>query len=178
MRNVSRDKLYEQVWSRPMTKVAAEYGVTSTALKKTCDRHKIPTPERGYWAKLERRKPVRKVPLPKLADTRLAQIRILGGAEDRIPEEVRQAKARARHRLEELVASVPNTASVATEAHAAEVAVLSATRRAIYKARPDEEGFVAARGRGVVPLNVALPSIERGLQVLSRFLALAETQGF
>ncbi|RWD31310.1 MAG: hypothetical protein EOS22_04615 [Mesorhizobium sp.] len=161
-----------------MTKVATEYGVTGTALKKTCDRHKIPTPERGYWAKLEHGKPVRKVPLPKLADTRLAQIRILGGAGERLPEEVRQAKAMARRRLEKLAASVPNLASVATEAHAVEAAVLNATRRAIYKARPDEEGFVAARGRGVVALKIALPSIERGLQVLSRFLALAETQGF
>ncbi|TIV73129.1 MAG: hypothetical protein E5V89_01870 [Mesorhizobium sp.] len=161
-----------------MTKVAAEYGVTSTALKKTCDRHKIPTPERGYWAKLEHGKPVRKAPLPKLADTRLAQIRIVGGVEERLPEEVRQAKARARHRLEELAASVPNAASAPAETHAVEAAVLNATRRAIYKARPDGEGFVAARGRGVVPLKIALPSIERGLQVLSRFLVLAETQGF
>ncbi|WP_210235803.1 hypothetical protein, partial [Mesorhizobium sp. M1C.F.Ca.ET.204.01.1.1] len=125
--------------------------------------------ERGYWAKLEHGKPVRKVPLPKLADTRLAQIRILGGVEERLPEEVRQAKARARHRLEELAASVPDDASVATETHAVEAAVLNATRRAIYKARPDGEGFVEARGRGVVPLKIALPSIERGLQVLSQF---------
>ncbi|RUW85305.1 hypothetical protein [Mesorhizobium sp. M1E.F.Ca.ET.063.01.1.1] len=161
-----------------MTKVAAEYGVTGTALKKTCDRHKIPTPERGYWAKLQHGKPVRKMPLPRLADTHLSQICILGGVEERLPEEVRQAKARVRHRLEELAASVPNAASAASETHAAEAAVLNATRRAIYKARPDEEGFVAARGRGVVPLKIAPPSIERGLQVLSRFLVLAETQGF
>ena len=60
MRTVSREQLYEQVWSKPMTKVAAEYGVTSTALKKACDRHQIPTPERGYWAKREHGKPVRK----------------------------------------------------------------------------------------------------------------------
>ncbi|RWC36154.1 MAG: hypothetical protein EOS70_06940 [Mesorhizobium sp.] len=59
-----------------------------------------------------------------------------------------------------------------------EAAILNATRRAIYKVRPDGEGFVEARGRGVVPLKIALPSIERGLQALSRFLVLAETQGF
>ena len=64
MGTVSRDELYEQVWSRPMTKVAAEYGVTGTALKKTCDRHEIPTPERGYWSRLEHGKAVRKNPYP------------------------------------------------------------------------------------------------------------------
>lgn len=55
---ISRDKLYEEVWSRPMAAVAREYGVTSTALKKTCVRHGIPTPEQGYWAKLKYGKPV------------------------------------------------------------------------------------------------------------------------
>ena len=62
-----------------MTKVAAEYGVTSTALKKTCNLHKIPTPERGYWAKLERHKPVGRASLPKLTDTRLDRVHINGG---------------------------------------------------------------------------------------------------
>jgi hypothetical protein len=47
-----------------MMKVAAEYGVTGTALKKTCDRHEIPTPERGYWSRLEHGKAVRKNPYP------------------------------------------------------------------------------------------------------------------
>jgi hypothetical protein len=64
---ISREELYQQIWSRPMTKVAAEYGVTSTALKKTCNRHKIPTPGRGYWAKCEHNKPVHQVSLPKLS---------------------------------------------------------------------------------------------------------------
>ena len=44
MQVVSREELYEQVWAEPMTKVAAKYGITGTALKKTCDRHDIPTP--------------------------------------------------------------------------------------------------------------------------------------
>ena len=41
VRIVSREELYEQVWAKPMTKVTAEYGVTGTALKKTCDRHTV-----------------------------------------------------------------------------------------------------------------------------------------
>ncbi|WFU58327.1 hypothetical protein QA639_12840 [Bradyrhizobium pachyrhizi] len=76
---VSRDELYEQVWSRPVTRVAADYGVTSTALKKTCKRHKIPTPKRGYWATLEHRKPAPKTTLPKLNDTRLEAMKKRSG---------------------------------------------------------------------------------------------------
>lgn len=63
MHTVSREKLYEQVWERPLMKVAVDNNITGTALKKICNRHEIPTPERGYWAKLEYGKPVQHPPL-------------------------------------------------------------------------------------------------------------------
>lgn len=50
MHVLSRQQLFDMAWARPRTKVAADLGVTSTALKKTCRRHNIPTPSRGYWA--------------------------------------------------------------------------------------------------------------------------------
>lgn len=33
--------------------LSAPFGITDVALKKTCARAGIPTPERGYWAKKE-----------------------------------------------------------------------------------------------------------------------------
>jgi hypothetical protein len=35
-----------------MTKVAADLGVSDVAVKKICDKHRIPVPGRGYWAKI------------------------------------------------------------------------------------------------------------------------------
>ena len=46
-----RQKLYEQVWSQPIGKLAPEYGVSDVALAKTCRKLQIPLPGRGYWAK-------------------------------------------------------------------------------------------------------------------------------
>jgi hypothetical protein len=34
-----------------MTKVAADLQISDVALKKTCDRHCVPAPPRGYWAR-------------------------------------------------------------------------------------------------------------------------------
>ncbi len=95
LKTVSREELYEQVWSKPMTKVAADYGVTGTALKKTCDRHRIPTPERGYWAKLEHGKRVQKQPLPPMAERHLAVVRIAGSSEQHLSPKVREAKGKS-----------------------------------------------------------------------------------
>lgn len=158
-----------------MTKVAAEYGVTSTALKKTCNRHKIPTPERGYWAKLEHDKPVRRASLPKLTDARLDQVRISGTSAPDLPEQVSKAGTEARERLTKV--SQPAAAG-ATDFVVAEPPSLAATRRAISKARPDASGFTSAQGRGIVSLKIAPASADRSLQLLARLFALADTEGY
>src|SRR5260221_5267187 len=48
--SVPREKLYEEVWAEPMTKVAERYGVSSSYLAQICSRLNVPRPSRGYWA--------------------------------------------------------------------------------------------------------------------------------
>lgn len=178
MKTVSREELYEQVWSRPMTKVAADYGVTGTALKKTCDRHHIPTPERGYWAKLEYGKRVTMEALPPLTEPNLATVRTSGSLEQHLSPSVREAKEKARDRFHKHAAAKPLLVPASEPTLSiVEPPCLAATRRTISKARPDDQGFAAARSKGIVPLKIAPASIERGLRILSQLFALAETQG-
>lgn len=61
---VTREKLYEEVWAEPMTKVAPRYGVSSSFLARVCDRLNVPTPQRGYWAQLQVGKAPSRPPLP------------------------------------------------------------------------------------------------------------------
>ncbi|WP_216327470.1 hypothetical protein [Deinococcus aestuarii] len=61
----SREELYDLVWSKPAEEVAADLGITGTALTKACARRNIPKPPRGYWARLRAGQPVKRVPLPK-----------------------------------------------------------------------------------------------------------------
>jgi hypothetical protein len=65
---VSRQALYDQVWSTPMTKLAKNYGISDVALAKTCKRLDIPYPECGYWRKKETGKPVKQLALPRNQD--------------------------------------------------------------------------------------------------------------
>lgn len=62
-KKLERDSLFAEVWARPMTKVARDYGISDVALKKICKRMEIPTPPRGYW---RRRELGYKVPIPRL----------------------------------------------------------------------------------------------------------------
>ena len=47
MRTISRQALFDDVWTRPLTKIAPELGISDVALRKICDRHNIPSPGRG-----------------------------------------------------------------------------------------------------------------------------------
>jgi len=62
-RRVFRDELYDLVWTTPMNRLAATFGISGNGLAKICDRLSIPYPPRGYWAKLQAGKPVAKVKL-------------------------------------------------------------------------------------------------------------------
>lgn len=55
----SDEELHKLLWERPATKVAEELGVSSVAVKKRCKLRSIPTPPRGYWAKLLKVSPSR-----------------------------------------------------------------------------------------------------------------------
>ncbi len=61
---VSREELYQLVWSKPMIKVAEQLGVSGSYMARVCTLLNVPRPERGYWAKLAVEKAPTKTPLP------------------------------------------------------------------------------------------------------------------
>lgn len=60
----TRAQLHELVWSKPMQKLAAEFGLSDVGLAKACRKANIPVPERGYWARRTAGKPTIIVTLP------------------------------------------------------------------------------------------------------------------
>lgn len=61
-----REKLYEEVWTEPVSKVAERYGVSDVAIAKTCRKMHIPVPGRGYWNKVNTGQKLKKTSLPKV----------------------------------------------------------------------------------------------------------------
>lgn len=49
---VTREELYELVWSTPMIKIAEKFEVSVSYMARVCYVLRVPRPERGYWAKL------------------------------------------------------------------------------------------------------------------------------
>jgi len=50
LRTITRRALYKLVWSKPLSSIAADFGISRNGIAKICDRLLIPYPGRGYWA--------------------------------------------------------------------------------------------------------------------------------
>ncbi|KAA0675822.1 hypothetical protein [Roseomonas genomospecies 6] len=61
---ISREELYQLVWSKPMTRVADQFAVSGTYMARVCALLNVPRPVRGYWAKLAVGKAPPPEPLP------------------------------------------------------------------------------------------------------------------
>lgn len=73
---LKRERLYELVWTVPMSRLCRDLDISDRGLAKLCARVNIPVPPRGYWAKLQFGKPVTKPPLGPLPDGRWEWIAI------------------------------------------------------------------------------------------------------
>lgn len=82
-RTLTRQEMYDLVWSKPMTQLALEFDISDVGLRKICKAAKVPTPGIGYWAKLANGKAVAKMELPTLYPFQSQLVYIGGGSPNR-----------------------------------------------------------------------------------------------
>ena len=62
---LSRQQLYDLVWSEPLSRLAKKYCISDNGLRKMCKSMNIPLPSNGYWKKIKHGKSINKDKLPK-----------------------------------------------------------------------------------------------------------------
>jgi AcrR family transcriptional regulator len=87
---ITRNELYQRVWSKPLSAVAKDIGVSGNALAKICNRLLVPYPSRGYWSKAHVGKAPDRPPLPPAPEIQAKRVTISA---------VRAGSRRARTRL-------------------------------------------------------------------------------
>lgn len=95
---LSRDELYEMVWTKSVQDLARDFGISGRGLSKICARLNVPVPPRGYWAKRAagKRAIKYKLPAPK-SDTPLNVTISPTSEPELLPDRVVNAVAEARH---------------------------------------------------------------------------------
>ena len=172
--NLTRAQLYELVWSKPMTHIAKEFGMSDVAVRKHCVNHDIPTPPVGYWAKLAHGKTVRRPPLPtkhRSADepVRLVMRTVLPRSEE---SEAAMLEAEARQgALKELLV-VPDAQP--DRSHK----LTRALRTALRGTKVDASGFVILTGSDLPEIRIGRKSVDRLLRILDVLFSAAESLSY
>ena len=52
LKDLSRQELYDLIWSTPVANVAADFGVSEVTVKNHTNNRRIPRPTRRYWSKI------------------------------------------------------------------------------------------------------------------------------
>ena len=65
---ITRDALYERVWTTPVTRLAQKFGLPYAELVKICNRLDVPRPSSAYWSNLSLGRSVEKTALPSLRE--------------------------------------------------------------------------------------------------------------
>lgn len=174
---LTRQELYDLVWSIPIIKLAESFGISDVGLSKICDRHRVPTPPRGYWAKKGSGKKVKQTIFVQIDDPLLDRIEI-ESTHDKMPEPVR-AVVEAR-RAERKISSEPKPEAMSPPAvepvkdpHPA----IRATALALRKGKPSTLGVVEAVGPGLCGISIGTKSVERIIALLDGLASTCESRG-
>lgn len=160
-----------------MSRLAQDLGISDVGLKKVCNRHRVPTPGRGYWAQLEAGKNPKKVLFTEVSDAALNRIEIRPGLID-LPEPVRQvieAQKAERKLAATRLQPAPKSASTyepVTNIHP----TVRPTVQALRRCKPSDAS-AAAFGDGLCGVTVGKESIERTAYILDRLARALETNG-
>ncbi|MBA4234074.1 MAG: hypothetical protein C0465_26230, partial [Ralstonia sp.] len=164
----SRREFYELVWSKPMTHLAKELGVSDVALHKVCRKHAIPNPPAGWWAKKAAGKKVQQIMLPeKAGDDRAGVITIR-------PVTVAEWQALAAASAEKITTNTKGDVEPVQPKPSAKV---RATLAALRQAKPNFQGLTESKEPGLIQCSVAKNSIPRLANILPQLEAMAKIQG-
>jgi len=182
-RTLTREELHDLVWSTPILKLAEEFGLSDRGFAKICARHLVPTPPRGYWAKVEAGQPVKKTPLRSVENKALHTVHI-GASKAHLSDSVLAAlaaakaerKRQAEERKQQISIAKANAPTLEPlvidqpiqDCHKSVAPIVKQLR----KAKPDGDGVISVKG-----VCVHERTRERAIGILHHLAATTEADG-
>ena len=169
---MSREELYNKVWTAPISTLAKKYGLSDVGLSKLCKRHLIPLPGRGYWAKKTHGKLLPKRPkLPNIKDPYGNLSYIYISSHTRNASDIPM--------IDEITAfekADENMVTVDLESEPQHPMVIK-TSKSLKRGKADHRGLIAPKGKKCLDIKVCKHCIERALHIMDALLIALESRG-
>jgi hypothetical protein len=168
-KSLTRKQLYDQVWSEPMSKLAARFGLSDVGLAKICRKHDIPRPPRGYWARQQAGHKVKQTPLPKSAsDDKILLSEPIDSASADTEKAERQPK------VETVIGPPVVVAETLRGCHP----LVSEANQQFQVAKTDELGMIEVPDAAILHIRVSKASLRRALLIADAVLKACEQRGY
>lgn len=167
---LTREELYERVWTTPMSRLAAEFAISDVGLKKICARHDIPTPPRGYWAQMDAGRAPARPKLPVSKDRAPIELRVAttdehdAGVQDVLALAIVEAKR------------PENRVSVSDRLRSPSEPVREA-KDLLKDASPDDLGILECPS-GCLDIRVSRAQLPRALRIADALVKAFERRGW
>ena len=174
---LTREELYELVWSKPLVELAQDFGLSDVAVAKRCRKLGVPVPGRGYWARVAAGQAPRQPKLVKREDQPMDYAALTFEApRDEIPEDNRPPGTPEEAALREKIVGLPPTPFL--ELKTASSAV---RRTAVDLKRKWRNEIVWTRGEKsgpIVQIRVSDLVVDRALRIAELLIAGAQAVGW
>ncbi|MGM0554992.1 MAG: hypothetical protein ACQEVA_01300 [Myxococcota bacterium] len=169
---MTREELYERVWDTPVYKLAKELALSGRGLGKICERHRIPTPPRGYWAKRKHGNDVAGEPLPELdeKEQRLQTIEFYPPLPD--PPLVSDEQKQVEKEKE------PENRVTVTDELVDPHPLVKRTKRALERSEPGPYARLHPGGADTLNVSVGRPSVDRASRIMDALLKALDERGY
>lgn len=172
---LTRDQLYDLIWSKPTSALAKEFGLSDNGLRKICKNHNIPLPYMGYWSKIRYGKPVRKVKLPTKFD---GKDEIIINRSTELTESNQKEISTATILIKEIESKYKNLLQVPARLTNPDALIVKARDAlTINKKYYSKNGLIRPHS-GYITINVAPINIPRALRFMDSLIKLLKARGY
>jgi hypothetical protein len=171
---LSRDELYNLVWSEPMQQLARRFNISDVGLAKICKKMNVPRPERGYWRRKECGFAVRQIPLPPLKDPYKEKICL---SKSKLTTGDSAEEAEPVHENIVFEKLPENRVTVNTTLRNPHPYV-EKTMHLLKSRKPDEKGIIKIFMEEHLDVQVSLKNVHRALCIVDALLKAFEKRGY
>lgn len=169
IKTLNREQLYEQVWSKPMIKLAREYGLSDNGLRNICRKLNVPMPKSGYWQQLQYGCEVKREPLPEFKGDEEVKIK-QHPEENKLRDELSESPEIVAEYLPENQIKV---ADKLTNPHP----LIKRLKKNVDLNRKWLDRGLVYRVRGEIKIHVGPKSFDRALRIMDTLLKALELRG-
>jgi hypothetical protein len=175
---LTRQELYNFVWSIPLTKLAEKYQISENGLRKICVKLDIPLPKGGYWSKLKFNKKVTQIPFK--INTAVDQFINLTFRNNEATLEEHYLSA--FHRLKKELEAIPNLNFKVPEILTNPHPLIKAAKADLKTKKPSTYLYsnnigTIHTGKGLISIDVSKEFIPRALVFMDTFIKLILKRG-